>query len=213
LRLGPSLILVSSVLASACKTQVPNKEKRADESQPSQGANHGLLSDGPFEGAITLHLSGGGEQGDAIYHVKDQRVRLDLPGDAGPGAFVFDTKKNTGAILGRDGKLVASLGSAPAAARSGTPPVIERTGKTDSIAGYTCELWKVREGATSRDACVVDNVSWASGSSQLASWLPSGVFPLRVIERDRTGTETSRLEVVRIERKSEANTLFTTPAP
>jgi Domain of unknown function (DUF4412) len=158
-----------------------------------------------------LHLSGGGEQGDAVYHVKGERVRLDLPGDAGPGAFVFDAKKNTGAILGRDGKLVASLGSAPAAARSGTPPVIERTGKTDSIAGYTCELWKVREGATSRDACVVDNVSWASGSSQLASWLPSGVFPLRVIERDRTGAETSRLEVVRVERKSQADPLFAAP--
>jgi hypothetical protein len=209
---APIVVLLALVTAG-CKTSPKGSDGR-DLPAPStpESAHQGLLSDGPFEGEITLRLSTGKDKGDALYRVKDARIRMDLPGDAEAAAIVFDGKTNSGAILRRDGSLLSPISSASLRNREAAPAIV-KTGTSETVAGFLCEKWMLREGDKSREACVVDNVAWASGAAQFASWLPKGAFPLRVVESDAKGVELSRLEVVKIERKSIPDAIFATTKP
>jgi hypothetical protein len=199
------------LLVAACKT-APSASKEQAAPVETVSAHQGLLSDGPFEGEITLRLSTGTDKGDAIYRVKDARIRMDLPGDAEAAAIVFDGKSNSGAILKRDGSMLTPISSATLRNRE-APPSLLKTGTSETVAGFVCEKWTLREGDKLREACVVDNVAWAVGAAQFASWLPKGAFPLRVVERDAKGAELSRLEVVKIERKSIPESIFAIAKP
>jgi hypothetical protein len=202
-----ALTLGATNLAACKTTPKPSSDPAPTPSASHELAQQGLLSDGPFEGEITLRIQAAKEIGTAVYHVKNTRVRMDLPGNEGASAILFDTATRKGALLGPGGATISEL--TPASIR---PPArelpIERTGVVENVGGYTCERWNSREGELTREACVVENVAWAAAAGRLASWLPSGAFPLRVIERNAQGVEVSRLEVVRVDRKPQADSLF-----
>jgi len=105
---------------------------------------------------------------------------------------------------------------------------IERTGQTDKIAGYTCEVWRVIDKEQSRvksDLCVAKGFGKAATfwidpkeirrSSQPA-WVKQlveeGGFGLRSIQFDEAGKESLRMEVVRIDKKGLDASLFAFPA-
>ncbi len=95
---------------------------------------------------------------------------------------------------------------------------VERTGKTDTIAGYTCEVWRITDKEHHRaksELCVAKGFGkaatfWidpkeARRSSQPA-WVKQlveeGGFGLRSIQYDEAGKESVRMEVVSIEKKN-----------
>jgi len=94
------------------------------------------------------------------------------------------------------------------------PPKVTRTGKMDTVAGYECEIWKIESKGKKSDACMADGLAWFSAGGDTDSWLSdtSGRFPLRVIRFDTAGAEESRMEVTKVERKTEDAARFEVPA-
>jgi hypothetical protein len=177
-------------------------------------AGGALLGDGPFEGEVTFRVKQGETTGDARYRIKDAKVRLEIGpnGGAAGGAIVYDAERYQGAVFDADGGLVLPLTTAARTDDQTTQAKIERTGKSDTVAGYVCELWKVQDRDRSMDACVVDGVAWGTNYAQLVSWLPRGkFFVLRVIERDGSGKETTRIEATSVVRKPQSDALFVVP--
>jgi len=94
-------------------------------------------------------------------------------------------------------------------------PEVVRTGKKETIAGYECEHWLVKDTTGDVDACVATGLgafAMGGGPGREASW--SGVFrehrgfPLKV---SKAGTGTM-MEVTKIEPKRLDASLFAPPA-
>ena len=95
-------------------------------------------------------------------------------------------------------------------------PDITRTGKTETIAGYSCEHWLIKDDGVAFDACVAKGLGpFFGGESPMGrratpAWyeeLKDGLFPLKVMRGDETV-----LEVTGIEKKSLDASLFAPPA-
>ena len=105
---------------------------------------------------------------------------------------------------------------------------VERTGKTDKIAGYACEIWRITDKEENRlksDVCVAKGFGKAATfwidpkemrRSSQPSWvkrlMEEGGFGLRSIHYDDVGKESSRTEVTSIDKKSLDSALFAFPA-
>ena len=105
---------------------------------------------------------------------------------------------------------------------------VERTGKTDKIAGYSCEIWRITDQELNRlknDICVAKGFGKAASfwvdpkemkRSSRPNWVKQlvdeGGFGLRSIHYDETGRESSRMEVTNIESKKLDAGLFAFPA-
>jgi hypothetical protein len=105
--------------------------------------------------------------------------------------------------------------------------VVERTGKMDKIAGYSCEIWRITDKESNRlknDICVGKGFGKAASfwvdpkemkRSSQPSWVKQlvdeGGFGLRSIHYDDAGKESSRMEVTSIERKALDVGLFSFP--
>ena len=105
---------------------------------------------------------------------------------------------------------------------------VERTGRTDKIAGYSCEVWRITDKEHNRlknDICVAKGFGkaatfWVDPKEMRRSSQPSwvkqlvdeGGFGLRSIHYDEAGKESSRMEVTSIEKKRLDAGLFAFPA-
>ncbi len=107
------------------------------------------------------------------------------------------------------------------AAPAKPPPKITKTGKTDKVAGYECELWDITDESSKGQMCIAEEgISWfsipMSGAPAEYAWMAELTdgkhFPLRFIGYDKAGTETGRIEVTKIDKKSEPDALFEVPA-
>lgn len=224
-----SLVLVTALVSlSACDKVLPRgagtDAAGAATNEPTLAQKAlSFVAGAVFEGEVTMDTT---HKGDAkttmVYAVKGDKFRLDMPknarGDAGYMLFdnglkkmfmVSDTRKSAIAID------MAKAKADAAAASKADPPKVTKTGKSDTVAGYACEIWKIEQKDRKTEACMADGLAWFSaGGSDADSWLNdmSGRFPLRVIRFDATGAEDSRMEVTKVERKSEDAARFEVPA-
>jgi Domain of unknown function (DUF4412) len=206
------------VCADGCKTKPSDgasaSNTQANSANVTAGGPGALLGDGPFEGEIAFDVRKGETIGTAVYRIKGAKVRLEIGpnGGAAGGAIVYDALRYRGGIYGADGGLVLPIGSGARAPEPSSSATIERTGKSEAVAGYLCELWNVTDKQRTIQACVVDGVAWGSGYAQLVSWLPRGkFFVLRVVERDLTGVETFRVLATKVTRGPQSEVLFDVP--
>ncbi|HEY1534160.1 MAG TPA: DUF4412 domain-containing protein [Polyangiaceae bacterium] len=201
----------------------------------SAGAGLAVL-DG-FEGEIGVSAKGklagkdsSGTPANLTLLVKDGKFRFELPeGLAGAQALgkayvlvepadkklyaVMEDKKQAVLIdLDKLATQAKSFGGAAAQHRpsSGTPPQISKTGKTDTVAGYTCEIWHVVSEKSVGDLCVAEQgTSWfhipLSGAPAEYAWaseITDGKhFPLRFVASEN-GVEQGRVEVTSIQKKA-----------
>jgi hypothetical protein len=203
-----------------------------------------------FEGEVTLHVKAPPSARDAAKDlnvallVKDGKFRVDLPEgleqtrEIGK-AFVLveptekklyavmDAKKQAVMLdfdkLATQAKAMSSRMHPPGgtdAAAAGTPPVVQKTGKTETVAGYSCEIWHVAQGKSSGDLCIASQgASWfhipLAGLPAEYAWaseLADGQhFPLRLVAFEN-GIEQGRLEVTSIAKKTLPATDFEVPA-
>ncbi|MEO8877452.1 MAG: DUF4412 domain-containing protein [Polyangiaceae bacterium] len=105
------------------------------------------------------------------------------------------------------------------------PPKITKTGKTDTVAGYSCEIWDIQNtepGDKSKaDVCVAQQgVSWfhipLTGApaeyAALGELMDGSHFPLRGVATGKDGvTEQGRVEVTKIDKKTLDANLFVPP--
>jgi len=185
-----------------------------------------FLSGGPFEGAITMSMTEAGKPAETItYTVKGEKMRFDRPAGPDPGYVIVDgpskkvtsvdDKKKLAIVMTMDG-MPGMAGGHAAAAAAAKKPTIDKTGKMETIAGYSCEDWKITEdNGEKSEACMAKGIAFPSmGKAQgwMAELMDQKVFPLRVVTNDPGGKEKSRMEVTKIEKKSVEESQFEVPA-
>jgi hypothetical protein len=184
-----------------------------------------------FEGDVTMHVtSSHGPTEDLTFHVKGQKLRVDVPSRPGQNSedvhLLFDPgASKTFAILDPM-KVYMEIDHATleAAAAKVPAPKVTETGKHETVAGTDCEDWDIVEaGGKHATVCVAHGISFfdfsvmrPGGPTTPAGWIEElrakQAFPLKAVELDPSGKELSRMEVTKIEKKSEADALFTIPA-
>jgi hypothetical protein len=183
--------------------------------------------------------------------VKGNKFRTDMPSgidgaeklgkiygifdtDAKKAFIVLDNQKEVIEIdLNTIGDQVKSMkppspshGSAGTAEPSKYPPKLTKTGKTDTVAGFSCEIWEIQNtepGDKSKaDICVSQQgVSFfhfpMTGApaeyAALGELVDGSHFPLRGIGYGKDGvTESGRVEVTKVDKHTLDPNLFVPPA-
>lgn len=174
--------------------------------------------------------------------MKSGKIRVDVPpGTAGTekmgkmyGIFDSGEKKAYGVMdaqkqaimidLNKTGEHLQnashSTGGGPTAPTK-PPPKVTKTGKTDTVAGYTCEIWDMTDETTHATMCIAEEgfslfhipLTGAPAEYAWMSELMDGKhIPLRVISFDKAGAEEGRVEITKIDKKSEPDANFQVPA-
>ena len=232
--------------AAALGSAVPAASGAA--TAPAAGNSLAILEG--FEGEVTLHAKGKASAKDATakdvnlaLRVKDGKFRVDLPeeltGSRELGtAFVIvkPTEKKLVAVMAAKkqavqldfDKLAAQAKAMsgmhrPGAAAGGAAapaPVVQKTGKTDTVAGYACEIWHIAQGNQAGDLCIgSQGAAWfhlpLAGLPAEFAWaseITDGQhFPLRLVVSEN-GVEQGRLEVTSIQKKPLPAADFEVPA-
>jgi hypothetical protein len=148
-----------------------------------------------------------------------------LDGDAKKLSAVLDARKEVVVVdLNRAGQDMGPMaGGHPGGAGAAGEPTtkIAKTGQFETIAGYKCEDWTVTSDHKEAIMCVADQgFSWfnfpTSGMPGDRLWaaelLDGKHFPLRFVAYGQDGTtEKSRVEVTKLEKKTEDAAQFTYP--
>jgi hypothetical protein len=136
---------------------------------------------GQFEGEIVLDQNGT----KTSYEVKGTLLQTNT--NTKNVRTLVDTTTLRVYTVNDDKKTFAAtqLGSA------GGDATVSKTDKKDTVADRSCDLWKLEDGKTSREACVLQGAAFIDPSSRApAAWEKElsvrGVFPLRVTEGSKT---------------------------
>ena len=214
--------------AVACKR---TSATAADGGTPSSRLVATLTSLVEFEGEIemtstTAHTPSGGNK--MTYTLKKRKMRVEV---AQPGALcvvmLADAADKKIFFLVPSSKSYLEVPRSPAstAAAPSTPkPVATKSGKTDKIAGCSCEEWQVIDPTTKSRAlfCVASGFSFIGlGATPMHEMLGTGPwmdamgvsgFPLRTQTFDPSGVKISTVEATRIDQKEEPDSLFEIPS-
>jgi len=202
-----------------------------------------------FEGEIdaTFKKSGpAAEPASVAALIKSGKFRFDIPEKLGEGAaarmlgpkayaifdsgakkvsVVSDTRKQVIVIdMDRSAEKLKSLGSRGepgVGAPQGPPPKITKTGKTETVAGHSCEDWDISSDHREGTACVAhEGISWFSLPAAVIpaerAWmlelLDGKHFPLRFVSYGKDGTtEETRLEITKLDKRSLPDSTFQYP--
>lgn len=184
-------------------------------------------SDG-FEGEIAMRVTRPSvAPSEMTFAAKGAEARLDLVAPDG---------QKSRAIVRADGKTVLvvdaqkawtemDMTKAAAAVAEADPsgnPTVNHTGKHETIAGRDCEDWEIKHTSGKRtDTCIAEGLVAFDFGALLPGAAPASskdeahakrLFPLRSVEYDAGGKETSRMEVTRIEEKKVEATTFEVPS-
>lgn len=227
-----------------------SKGDGGDEGGASSGPTGLSFLGEPFEGEISMNVvNTSGQKPQPMTVVlanKSPKVRLDLTGGsgasanpmlAGGGALLVDVPAKKGYLLVTSQKKAmvidfeqmkaqqkafagAGAGKPGAATPDEGPPVIEKTGKKEVIAGYTCEDWKVKTKTSHGDMCVAEglkifdiaDLGMGAPELTLASAAGANHFPLKVVTYNAQNVEQVRMEVTKVEKKALDASRFVVPA-
>jgi hypothetical protein len=209
----------------------------APPTAPDVGSSSSLSGfEGRVQLAVKGRLGAGQDKPlaiDATILAKNGKLRADVPPGIAPTEntgpvyviveaeakkvyAVMESKKQ--ALLIDLEKLAAQLeamgkglptGHAGGAGSGAAPPSGSMTGKTEKVAGYTCEIWEVKQEGRRAELCVMkDEKAWLkfpeTALPPQLSWakqLTDGRHvPLRYVAFGPDGKETGRVEVTSVEK-------------
>jgi hypothetical protein len=222
-----ALLIVSVVSLAACKHDEAASATGAEGGTTSGTAPGSLFGSG-FEGDIAMHVTTPRGAEDVTFVTKGGKLRVDAPAHNGEVAhIVFDPQANKTLVILDAQKMYMEMDKpavGQAAAHAAQPaPQIVKTGKHETIAGTDCEDWNTTEANGKKVAlCVAQGIgffdfaSMGPGGAAPSAWADElrtqQYFPLRAVDTDAGGKETSRMEVTKIEKKSVDDSLFAAPA-
>jgi Domain of unknown function (DUF4412) len=190
----------------------------------------GLARAGEFEGVIHMTMKHADSQpGKMDWMIKGDKARIERSREDGRSqSMIVDATTKTMLMLFPDRKTYTEVNfSGERGDKLGKfteNNEVERTGKQDTIAGYSCEIWRIREKDDHHlksEVCVGKGFGqtasfWVEPSKAQPSWVTelinTGGFGLRSIHYDRGGKESSCMEVTSIEKRVMEGSLFTAPA-
>jgi hypothetical protein len=118
---------------------------------------------------------------------------------------------------------LSKLSSSPSSTPVKSTATAKKLGKSDTVAGYSCELWEVDDTGMRTELCMASGLSmmalglsgpfsmFAKGDDAWSQVLSHG-FPLRMIMSDPGGKPMMKMEATRIEKKSIPDSEFAIPA-
>lgn len=191
----------------------------------------GLSMAGAFEGVIHIEETDDESVTQQKWFIKGDKLRFEsLAQDEEKTFMVFDAKKKIMYSVQPEGKSYLempfeSLGEGMGKVMEET--IVTRTGKTDKVAGYTCEIYRSKDtsdGSTG-EMCVAKGLgnaamfgltgSEAGRDSVFPRWMRNifkdGGFPLRGSERDANGKVESRWVAIKVEKRRLEDSLFVVP--
>ncbi|MBX3203850.1 MAG: DUF4412 domain-containing protein [Labilithrix sp.] len=217
---------------------------------PGAGGGLASFFGSDFEGEITSTLTTRGKpttDGPAqiVMGIKKPRYRVDLvdapsktPTPAQAGAIILDPPSKKGWLLVPAQKTamlldlekmkslpkgqLPGLPNAPKGtpALPSSPPKIDKTGKKDVVAGYSCDVWNVTADGKKTEVCVAEGITWVDlgdlgwSSPELtlaAVATEANRFPLRAITFDAAGAEETRMEATKVDKKKLDDSRFVVP--
>lgn len=195
-----------------------------------------VVSAQPFEGVITMRMSGARAGADAPQEIEYMshggKVRVNAKTQMGPMGIIGIPEEKKLYLLIDPQSTYMEISTDAAAARAGAAtanmgePKITRTGKKETIAGRECEHITVEVQQETTDVCVARGLGpfmnamsgvgsmmgmGGRGGNATPAWQRSlaadGAFPLKVTRQDGT----VQLEVTKIEPRKLPDALFAVP--
>ncbi|RKX36334.1 MAG: hypothetical protein DRP71_00035 [Verrucomicrobia bacterium] len=176
-----------------------------------------------FEGTIHYALKSGGEPVNMVHYVKGNQMRIEVPlqGSTTAASIVdFDTREITVLMPDQHMYMVMPM---PDTTDGGRGTVDFRTSnEVQTILGYSCTKYLMSYGERTVEVWATKGLGRYLASSNLtqgrenrSAWesrlADEGLFPLRVIETDKSGDEVFALEVTKVEENPVDDLLFTLP--
>jgi hypothetical protein len=236
-------ILLTAAFGAACGSGAPKSASSSSSSSSPSSA-----TGAPFEGEITSTMfMGSGQQ--VQYSIKGSRTRIEtrLP-QGGPqtgagqaSVLLMDYTSTSQTLLFPQTKTYMPMNLGATMEKMGKEagndatndfPKMTSTGKTETVAGITCQHWLIGD---KMDTCLAQGMGYFSGGSggildklknfalrdkfkaqldanpEFAKFVEGGAFPLKMTLTEN-GQSKLVMEVTKIERKSLDDSLFTVPA-
>jgi len=251
-------ILLITSFGAACSGA---KQNSASDSSGASSSSSAASGAGAFEGAITARMFAGDQPMEIKYAIKGTRTRVETQlsqGGTQTGVMLMDVssgtqttmlmpKTKTYMTMGLDEMALALAGvNLPADVvnkrlsalddASGDFRKVTSTGKTETVAGFTCQHWLFGD-KQGTDVCLAQGLGYFGGGGQsggvfdklknlamgdkmkaqlaanpeFAKFVEGGAFPLKMAKIE-DGQSKTVMEVTNIERKSLDDSLFTVPA-
>jgi len=240
----PFSLLCLALLAAACSGEKQNSASN------SSTASSGASSAGSFEGAITANLFADAQPMEMKYWIKGSRSRIETNlsrGGREMGVMLMDVTSGSQTMLipqtktymtmnwGADGGGLKEMAEKIGKAADDQPFKATSTGKTETIAGFSCEHWLMGERQET-DVCLARGLGYFGGGGQsggvfdklknlamgdkmkaqldanpeFAKFVEGGAFPLKISQIEN-GQAKTVMEVTSVERKPLDDSLFTVP--
>ncbi len=243
-------LLCSALLVAACSGAKQDSASNSPTSSTAPASSAASSGAGAFEGAITANLFADAQPMEMKYWIKGSRSRIETNlsrGGREMGAMLLDVSSGTQTMLipqtktymtmnwGTDGGGLKEMAEKMGKAADDQPFKATSTGKTETIAGFTCEHWLMGERQDT-DVCLAKGLGFFGGGGQsggifdklknlamgekmkaqldanpeFAKFVEGGAFPLKISQIENGQTKTV-MEVTSVERKPLDDSLFTVP--
>jgi hypothetical protein len=241
-----SLSLITS-FGAACGGAKQNSGSGASTAS-SASSSSAIGGGAPFEGTVTAKMFDGGQPAEFRYAIKGNRGRFDVMNSR-------DSSKTPVVLMGMSsrtqttlipqfkmyttmnwGEMAEEMTKNAGKESSGDFPKVISTGKTETIAGLSCEHWLLGD-KQDMDWCMAKGMGYfvfggqsdgildilknlamsektkaqLAANPEFAKFVEGGAFPLKMA-RVENGQSKTMMEVTSIERKSLDDSLFTVPA-
>ncbi len=194
-----------------------------------------------FEGKVSLAMTGGKGKTEVLdYSIKDSAVRMDINAEGHAMATIMDLQKLEMYMLMPEQQMYMVMPIKDKIEKAvdqvaEKDPNMQKTGRTDTILGYKCDEYVLKERDTTTEVWVTEGLGSFMGlgngggrggpmggmfggksKSSAAGWEQKfkgkPFFPLRVISRDGKSREIYKMEVTKIEPGSLPASQFAPPA-
>ncbi len=184
---------------------------------------------GDFEGILHMSTSHGTEPPHKMdWSIKGDKARIDRPRENGRShGMIIDTTAKKMLMLFDEKHSYAEIDFGGERGERLDKMMdtydVERTGKTDIVAGYSCEIWRIKEKDAQQqrtEACIAKGFGrvasfWVEPRKSQPAWITElvndGAMAIRSVRYDKAGSEISRMEVTSVARKSLDSGLFAAP--
>jgi len=136
-----------------------------------------LAAQTPFQGVVKYRMTSDGRSFDIVYMTKGDRVRTEMEMDGMQVFMLMDAGKATMTTVMPDQRMYMTMDlnrmAGRVAQQDTTVPKITRTGRTETIAGHTCEHFLMGD-KQDVDVCVASGLGYYLGGSESQRGRSSG---------------------------------------
>lgn len=177
-----------------------------------------------FEGTIYFEVSDLAKEGidEMPYMIKGNKARMEFGDGQQKGAMLLlpDESKMVIIMDAMKGYMSMDTDQTPGEAEDFTNTEATKTGETKSIAGRSCEVWKIESEDSMIETCMAKGMGTfmlpksPMGQDNAPQWakelMAQGAMPLEVVELEN-GNRSIQMRATRIEEKSLSADLFEIP--